>query len=452
MRKHWRLAAGLLLASVPTVAQAELNVYFGNLHAHSNLSDGNKSISPREAYRIAREEGGLDFMSLSEHNHYLTTAEMSELMKAAKRETKSGFVALFGQEYSTIDPYNHTNIQNYPHRIPGALNGEYKKVFSELLVNHILTNPEAVVYAGFNHPQSRVRDYGLSSQFGGDIDAFVAALDPFVQLIAIGNGPSDSGKKSFQPTTTYIHRDVSTSAWFDYLSYGMHLAPKIDHDTHSPTYGFRVAGRTAAWVDGNLNTEKLITALASRHVYATEDANLRILPTVEGGYLPGDIVVPDGNGDLSVSLNLSDPDEPDATYSVYVYSGFPGSGERPTSVAALKQQNVQGTVSLELPVETGIEVYYVLKVVQIADDPLNGSPRDDSWLAPIWVEWGDHNPWEDDPGLIDEEPAIEFVGSRHSEVYHLPSCRWVERISPHNLMEYESVPAGKRLHTGCPTP
>lgn len=59
-----------VLANAISSSQDELNIFFGNLHGHSRLSDGNSSISPTEAYRIAREEGELDFLSLSEHNPY----------------------------------------------------------------------------------------------------------------------------------------------------------------------------------------------------------------------------------------------------------------------------------------------------------------------------------------------------------------------------------------------
>jgi hypothetical protein len=50
----------------------------------------------------------------------------------------------------------------------------------------------------------------------------------------------------------------------------------------------------------------------------------------------------------------------------------------------------------------------------------------------------------------DRKPAVKFVGSRRSEVYHLPGCADAKRISPENLVEYSDAPEGKRLHQGCP--
>lgn len=46
--------------------------------------------------------------------------------------------------------------------------------------------------------------------------------------------------------------------------------------------------------------------------------------------------------------------------------------------------------------------------------------------------------------------GVQFVGSRRSNVYHVPTCKIVEEIDPHNLVEYAAAPTGKRLHKNCP--
>lgn len=444
-------------ASTTALATSEpTRVYFGNLHAHSRLSDGNPDISPGEAYRIAREEGGLDFLSLSEHNHMLSTTEMRTLRDAAEQATVPGFVALFGQEYSTIKHGgNHANIQNYPLVIPAALNGKYGKVFGSLLPDFCADHPDTVVFAEFNHPRSSIQsDYGLDSDFDGDFGAFVAAMDPFVKLIAIANGPADADNKSFMPSPSQrlMHRDIGTGGgsegnvrrWFDYLAHGMHLAPKIDHDTHSPTYGFRVAARTAVWVQGELDRDKLLSALASRHVYATEEPNLRIIPAIAGGYLPGDVARPASEGTLAVTLRIDDEDEPGAEYTVEVYSGIAGSGSNAVTIPSLTtRRSGNGTLSIGLPTEHDVSSYFVLHIEQRSTDPLSRCGSDDAWLAPIWIEWS-----TDD---VDDAPEAQFMGSKRSNLYHLPDCTVVGMIKPENLAYYSTPPPGKRLHTGCPT-
>jgi hypothetical protein len=35
----------------------------------------------------------------------------------------------------------------------------------------------------------------------------------------------------------------------------------------------------------------------------------------------------------------------------------------------------------------------------------------------------------------------EFLGSRHSNKYHYPSCRWAQKIKPANLVRFETPEA-----------
>jgi hypothetical protein len=59
-------AYGSLWPTQPT-AQPHLSVFFGNLHSHTALSDG--SGTPEDAYEHARDNSGVDFLAVTEHNH-----------------------------------------------------------------------------------------------------------------------------------------------------------------------------------------------------------------------------------------------------------------------------------------------------------------------------------------------------------------------------------------------
>ena len=48
-------------------------------------------------------------------------------------------------------------------------------------------------------------------------------------------------------------------------------------------------------------------------------------------------------------------------------------------------------------------------------------------------------------------PQSSFAWSKRSKIYHLSTCDWVTSISPDNLMTSTTPPAGKSLHTDCPT-
>lgn len=451
-----RTALALLLLSASCAAQ-DVHVYFGNLHAHSNASDGNAGTSPADAYRIARDDGKLDFLSLSEHNHIMPDqATYDAVMAAANTATTGGFVALYGQEFSTIETgFNHSNIQNYPVRIPPELNGKYSTVFGTVLPAYVAAHPGAVVFAEFNHPEKIDNDYGFTANYGGDWSKFVADMDPFVKMIAVANGPSDYNNKGFAPSASerLAHQNISTARWFAYLSHGMHLAPKIDHDSHSPTYGFRHAGRTAVWARGNLSRDKLVAALAARHVYATEDRNLRIVPTLSGAHvapqaLPGDILRGQGDDDVSLSLAITDDDESGATYVIELWSGVGGSGAPATRVDdSIVSHTGNGSVTLTLAAENGMALYHIVHVFQTSPDPLRQQKPQDAWLAPVWIEPGPATP--PDPGG-DDAVTLGFVSSKKSDVYHHANCKGAAAIKPENLLHHDVAPPGKRLHQGCP--
>lgn len=114
----------LLLSGLAGSAQQE-RVFFGNLHSHTSYSDG--SGTPAEAYRHARDVARLDFLALTEHNHAEAIGSdgigigvdatlykgpgSAALIPVANAMTESGrFIALYGQEYSTISSGNHVNV------------------------------------------------------------------------------------------------------------------------------------------------------------------------------------------------------------------------------------------------------------------------------------------------------------------------------------------------------
>lgn len=46
--------------------------------------------------------------------------------------------------------------------------------------------------------------------------------------------------------------------------------------------------------------------------------------------------------------------------------------------------------------------------------------------------------------------AVQYAWSKKSSVYHLANCKYVANISPDNLVQSTTPPAGKTLHNGCP--
>jgi hypothetical protein len=307
----------LLIAPVSATAQT---VYFGNLHAHTSYSDG--SGTPEEAYRMARK-ADMDFLALTEHNHsaadgkgprkdglliatkpVLYSGKPSSLIETANRLTEPGaFVAIYGQEFSTISKGNHANIFDVPTviRVP---DGDFSGLRTWIAANPDSSGGAPLVQ--FNHPRNAERfpaDYGHDDF--PDVQSWVAALDPVVELIEVLNAPALKDGTGFRAKS-------SESYYFTYLNLGFHLAPSVGHDNHFRNWGFSTDARVAVLADG-LTRPDLLKALKQRHAYATEDKNLRIVFRANGA-LSGDIVRPPAEGsELDLTVLISDDDDPDAS-------------------------------------------------------------------------------------------------------------------------------------------
>ena len=85
-----------------------MNIYFGNLHAHTSYSDG--SGSPADGYRWAKDVAKMDFYAVTDHGEMLYGDEWENIGRQAKKFTLNGtFVALRGFEWSSVFD-GHANI------------------------------------------------------------------------------------------------------------------------------------------------------------------------------------------------------------------------------------------------------------------------------------------------------------------------------------------------------
>jgi hypothetical protein len=63
--------------------------------------------------------------------------------------------------------------------------------------------------------------------------------------------------------------------------------------------------------------------------------------------------------------------------------------------------------------------------------------------ADTYAVWGALAP-------VTQQQIPTFSWSKNSSVYHYSTCRYVENISPENLVQANTPPQGKTLHQGCP--
>lgn len=399
------------LSAFNTPERQSMHIFRGSLHSHTSYSDG--ILIPREAYRMA-QGNGLDFMAITEHNHdqaggtdgiHLTDKLYEDLKKTAAQFTKPGkFVAMYGQEYSTISSGNHMNIFEASEivRVP---NGDYKQLYEKWLPSH----PE-VPFVQFNHPNVE-RDLGLTNQaareafdlaqeeraaqlaaqatgqvraqssrgdmfndygyddYNQDFRALARAANPYVQTIEILNGPGTNPKPL--PSVQAQHE----KDYFFYLNQGFKLAPTADQDNHYAHWGNLSPARTGV-LAAQLDKGALYDALRNRRVFASEDANLGLTLQANNHWM-GEVIP--AQGEVVVQVQIEDLDEPNAVYQLQLFGDTPGG-----SIAQpIAQQQLTGNSSFEFRWNppAGVENYVFAKVVQFnSDGSMNAA-----WSAPVWI-------------------------------------------------------------------
>ncbi|HEX6767265.1 MAG TPA: hypothetical protein VF103_17325, partial [Polyangiaceae bacterium] len=385
-------------------------------HSHTGYSDG--TGTPAEAFAYARDVAHLDFMAVTEHNHAAADgggernddvtiaarpelydgAQSDSLVSAARAATRNGkFVALYGQEFSTISTGNHVNVFDV-RGVIDAGNGQFRELVEAWLPVHPdststlqliqLNHPFAMGPSDVGPPASgeSARTRNARMEYGADDfgtrDAWVAALDPYAELIEVFSGPAlKNGGPGLEPSDTCDHQ------YLKYLNLGFHLAPTANQDNHHRTWGTITDARTGV-IAPSLTKASLLAALKARHAYATLDKNLRFIAHVMIGgqkHLLGDIVPPPTPGTaFEIQYELSDDDEPTVSYDIDVYSDVIGGPDVAVPVLSLNRSGntpPSGARIQGLSVD-GPRRYFLLKVTQ---RPEHGS-RDVLWTAPVWFD------------------------------------------------------------------
>lgn len=368
------LAASAAATSPPTPTPA-VRAWLGTLHAHTALSDG--TGTPDEAYAAARA-AGLDFFALTEHNHLLGGAEVGwatrvaacgDLLAAADRATEPGrFVALTGQEFSSISKGNHVNVLDVdaPIDVP---NGAFDGLLAWLGPRRDASGAPPVLQ--LNHPDFGSPKPGAAAlEYGrddfGDDAGWVRAMGGAASLIELLNGEPERG------TTSDRAPQVMDAAYARFLQLGFRVAPTGNQDNHRTTWGAATAVRTGV-VASALTRPALLEALRARHVYASEDANLRLVARA-GEALFGDAVP---TGALVVTLDLEDADEPRATYTIEAWRGEVGGPPAAPVATWTARGNGRHRLGEPLPLSGGGSFAF-LRITQA------GSPDDRVWTAPVW--------------------------------------------------------------------
>ena len=377
------------LHTVPAPAAVKnLHVYFGNLHSHTADSDGNGT--PEEVFTYARDVAKLDFLAVTDHNHLLggehatpqqRTAlyagpDPAAIIPAANRCTRDGrFVALYGQEFSSMSKGNHVNVFDVP-AVIDVPNGKFDDLLHWVGLHPDTTGAPGVIQ--FNHPGLSFPPHTISRiEYGrddfGDDAAWLAQMGRAASLIELLNGesrPDDPRHRSPQ---------IMEDDYRQFLAAGFHLAPTGDQDNHHKQWGTSTDSRTAIFASA-LTKPALLAAMRARHVYASEDKHLRFMVTVDG-HLCGDVLATPGP--LEVALHIDDPDAPACRYTVEAIRGKVGDSKTEVARSVQINRNLPDGVFVALDglslTENGQFVYF--RVIQTSEVGVNHA-----WTAPVWLE------------------------------------------------------------------
>ena len=385
------LTVNPLKGNITTTNTAPNHVYFGNLHAHSDYSDGNKDnpgYTPTDDYNYAITSQCMDYLGISEHNHYssagnpgnhLATYHLGISQANNFTTAHPNFIAMYGMEWGVISGGGHVVVygdgmdnlfgwetgsgawgssSNYDVYVP-------KNTYtgSTGLFKVINDNTATNTFGSLAHPN--LTDYNDLAEI-----AYDAAADNAITATAVESGPATS------VNTTYSNPGSSMSYLWYYqtlLSKGYHLGPTIDHDNHNTTFGRTTYSRTAV-IAPSLSKTEIIKAMRNMHFYATQDCDSKVDFTINSKIMGS--IFTDRNAP-AIAVSLTDATTSTAAAVINIMFGVPGSGSLPVKLVSAVG-NSFNYIDNSLPnMSTGY--YYA--------DITNGSSR--IITSPIWYSRND---------------------------------------------------------------
>ena len=311
---------------------------YGNLHAHSSYSDGNKddlTKTPKDDYEFARDANCMDFMGMSEHNHsdagmskpnyLLGFNQANQLNGVVGGSSGNALVTLWGMEWGTISGGGHILLYGFEDKLLGWQSGNYdilspKSDFTTLFG---LVNNQADAFATLAHPNNS--DYGnLLTTYKPDADAAIVGT-------AIESGPA------FSTSTSYNDYPSSLSYMSYYrnlLAKGYRIGAQMDHDNHNLTFG-RTSGNRMVVMASAKTRPALVSAIRAMRFYASQDCNVRIDYKLNNNVMGSNVV---NGGAPVINLTVTDPDG-ENTSNIELWGGNVGDGPTASAITSFANSN-----------------------------------------------------------------------------------------------------------------
>lgn len=361
-----------------TIGEATFQRYFGQLHSHTQYSDGAGSLDSALAYvKALPDNANVDFVAFTDHSNYFDKSgaanpegalydmslasaasqnlwnEYKSAVAAFNKENAGSMVAIAGFEMTWSGGPGHINTFNTPgivSRNNTTLNNKTKDAGLQAYYK-LLSQTEGVdSISQFNHP---------GTTFGNFIDFgyWDAVVDTRMYMVEVGNGEGQIGAGGYYP---------SYEQYIMALDKGWHVAPTNNQDNHKGRWGNANDARDVILTD-DFTEDGIYAALRARRMYATEDKNLDLDYTVNGNMMGSIIDVPEK---LNFEISFNDPDRTDSIAKVELVVNSGKVAYTWDSAADL----AKGSVNVELAPEY---TYYFVRVTE--------GDGDLAVTAPVWV-------------------------------------------------------------------
>ena len=363
-----------------TVGKTTYQLYFGQLHGHTQYSDGAGSLDSALSYiKNLPDSANVQFVAFTDHSNYfdpkndpnveaalydtslVKDSDASHSWKTYKdtiaqfNEDNAGdMVAIGGFEMTWSGGPGHINTFNTPgivSRNNKTLNNKTDDAGMKAYYALLSQTEGANSISQFNHPGTTFGNFK-------DFSYWNPVIDSRMYMVEVGNGEGQIGAGGYYP---------SYEQYIMALDKGWHLAPTNNQDNHQGKWGNANDARDVILTD-NFTEEGIYDAIRALRMYATEDKNLELGYTVNGLMMGSRIeTVP---GKLDIEVSVYDPDRTDSIAKVEVVVNSGKVAHVWDDPAQLKS----GTLSVTLAPEYS---YYFIRVTQ--------KDGDLAVTAPVWV-------------------------------------------------------------------
>lgn len=339
--------------------KAEYNIYFGELHGHTNLSDGNPTID--EYFKNIRDVARLDFGALSDHDHGgIGKAELFgenwELIKSKVKEyyEPHKFTTILAYERDSYPWYNNMVVYYNNHDgeiLPHSINGE---ITLEELKN-ALDREDVILVPHDTYSIEAGADFECK-----DKDAFT----PLVELYSRGDCAEYFGNP-------WNERESQCEGgfWQDALKHGAKMGVIAASDDHGCMNGrirddlegiSKYPGITAVLAEEN-TVKGIYDALKARRCYAfMGPERIHIDFRINGHYM-GEEITLDGDREIYFKIESETP-----VKKVTLVKNC-----RDYMIFTRSEQMI-----FDYKTETDCDYYYLR--VELKDGRM-------AWTSPIWV-------------------------------------------------------------------